>query len=509
MTAGFAPIVKVPVVTHVETGTLLYALQPKQFQVFEQTPVYRGPGGPRYIGMGGAAGGGKSYLSRAVAAAVAFAWPRSSTIIFRGTEDEIDQNHIQPFLLEVPPEIDGVPIYSYNGEKRTILWGNGSRTKFGFLRNDRDVQTYLGAAYDCMIFDEATTYTFFQVSYLGSRLRATVPGTHPFSLYPSNPGNRGHQWYKRWFIERRFRSTERPANYWFLQMFLKDNQELMQRDPDYITRLDQMQEPWRSWQRDGNWSAGAGTAFPELDYERHCIRPFEVPLHWRRFGAFDWGFNHPWSFGDYVVNEDGKMFCVETLRGHHQADYLIAERIREQADRPGLPPLREIVAGHDCWAVQEAHRATPGPSVADLFADYQLWLIQADIGRKNGYRQVRTRLQGPPPDPEPQLVWFDTLGNRKTLGQLELMVTDEHDLEDVRKVDADEYGEGGDDDYDQVRYASSHHPGAAASRPGTPFGISAPATLAAEHERLYRRRTDLRAKTAQADRPPAFGEDYE
>ncbi|HKC41771.1 MAG TPA: phage terminase large subunit, partial [Gemmatimonadales bacterium] len=354
MTALAAPIAKIPVVIHGETGTCVYALQRKQFEVFRLTPIYwrHGTPGPRFIGCGGSAGGGKSYLTRAVATAVALKWPGSSSIIFRGTENEVEQNHVQKFLLEVPPEIDGVPLYRYNGEKMSLLWANGSRTKFGFLRTDRDVQTYLGAEYDFMDFDEATTYTEFMVSYLiGNRLRSTVPGTTPFAMFPSNPGNRGHHWYKRWFVEKRYRDYENPADYAFIQMFLRDNQELMQRDPSYARKLDLLPEPWRSWQRDGNWQAGAGTAFPELSYQKHLIKPFGIPPHWKHWGSFDWGFAHPWSYGDNYTNEDGRIFVRETLRGHRMADHAIAQAIKDWLGE-SHQTLQEVVAGHDCWSVE-------------------------------------------------------------------------------------------------------------------------------------------------------------
>lgn len=510
MTAVAAPIVKIPVVWHEETGIVLYALQPKQYEVFKLTPVSREDAtepGPRFIACGGSAGGGKSYLTRTVATAVALRWPGSSGIIFRGTENEIEQNHVQKLLLEVPTEIDNVPIYRYNGEKMAMMWANGSRTKFGFLRTEKDVQTYLGAEYDFMAFDESTTYTEFMVTYLiGNRLRSTVNGTVPFAVFPSNPGNRGHHWYKRWFVSRRFRDMENPDDYAFVQMFLRDNQELMQRDPTYAKKLDLLPEPWRSWQRDGNWQAGAGAALPELSYQKHLVKPFEIPPHWKHWGAFDWGFAHPWSFGDYYTNEDGRIFCRNTLRGHRDNDHQIAGRIIESLGERQAN-LAEIVAGHDCWAKHEAHHVLPPPTVADVFATYQLNLVQADIARVNGYRQVRTRLQGLPPHDSPDIVWFDTPGNRLTLANLESMITDEKNPEDVLKVDADQYGDGGDDDYDQVRYACSHQPTSAASGTGPQFSLSSRETLAAEHDRLYRRRPDMR--NPKIILPPAFHDEFE
>jgi len=499
VTAVVAPIAKVPAVVHLDSGRIIYALQARQYEVFQLTPLYRRDDQvyPTHIGNGGAAGGGKSYLTRCVHAGVAIAWPGSSSIIFRGTEREVKTNHVLKFLAEVPQMIGDDLLYKYNGEDMVVNWENGSKTYFGFLRTDQDVFTYLGAEYDLISFDEATTYSEFQIAFLtGNRLRATVKGSRPFALYPSNPGNRGHRWYKRVFIERRYREDEEADDYAFVQMYLRDNQELMLRDPKYVKRLDRLPEPWRSWQRDGDWTAGAGTAFPQLDYKKHIVRPFDIPDYWTWFGSFDWGFNHWWSFGLWAVSEDGRMFCVETKRGNHMPDHAIAAECRELV---GNRQLVGVTAGHDCFALQRAHVAMPGPTVSDMFAAQSLYLVPADINRRNGYRQLRARLEGPPPGDEPDLVFFDTPTNRAVLAHLESCVVSDRDPEDVLKPREGEDEEGADDDYDQCRYAASFRPLARAEADRGTFSAWSPESLAAEREKLYRRRTDVRAG-ATADR---------
>src|SRR5689334_10596524 len=97
---GLAPsIVKTPIVTLPELNLVLYAFQPKQYEAYKLTPLYRPieEPGPVYIGFGGAAGGGKSYMSRGLFAAAAFMWPGSTSIIFRRTEREIVANHVNKF----------------------------------------------------------------------------------------------------------------------------------------------------------------------------------------------------------------------------------------------------------------------------------------------------------------------------------------------------------------------------------------------------------------------------
>lgn len=459
-----------PVVTFKDGPTkdderVLYALQPKQLEAYRHTPVgglrRLGEPGPTHIGYGGSAGSGKSFWARVVAMAVACMWPGSTSIIFRETEGDVKKNHVDPMLRELQPVQD---LWSYNGKEMCLTWANKSQVYFGYLKKRDDLGRYQGPSYDAMIFEESTLYLWFLVEWLtGNRLRASVDGSIPFACYPSNPGGPGHTAFKRLFVDRRYRQGENPADYVFVQAFLKDNLELMRRDPGYARRLDLLPEPYRSWQRDGNFAAGAGSALATLDRRRHIIRPFEIPLHWVHFGAFDWGFAHPFSFGHYVVNEDGTVFCVDTVAGMRLLPAQQAERIQA---RVPIEKLSYIVAGHDVKAKIKA-RGEDTPTIQETFAEYGMLLDLANIDRIQGFKNLIQYLdwtvsgpiiEGQATEGDPRLRFFDTPTNQKVFDQLESMVEDPDEPEDVLKVDADAYGEGGDDHYDQVRYACASRP---------------------------------------------------
>lgn len=496
-----SPAPKEPIVTIEELNLVLYALQPKQYECYQLTPLYRRKSEPYplHLGYGGAAFGGKSFFSRCILVSAAMRWPGSTSILFRKTEREVVANHINKLRSEVPAVIAGRQLYKYNANDLVITWFNGSRTYFGYLKNEEDVFTYQGPEYDLMIFEEATHYSHFQVNWLASnRLRATVQGARPFALYPSNPGGRGHFWYKRWFIERRFHEEdgERPDDFAFVQAKFTDNAEGIQRDPRYVQRLDALPEPWRSWLRDGDFSAGAGTALAELNRERHLIPAFPVPPHWPVFGSFDWGYQHPFSFGFYAVSEDGVKFKLDTVTGRRLLPHEIAERVRGRMQQLGIPKLAYITAGHDAWAEIKA-RGEMTPTIADTFAQMGLHLIQANIDRKMGLQELRRafawKTTGPNGEPgEPMLRLFDTDSNRRCFEQLETRITDPDDVEDVLKTDADEWGEGGDDMYDETRYAIASRALSAPSTWGSAEQPRAwdPAMLIAERERLTRGRGD-------------------
>lgn len=447
-----------PVFDIVETGEVIYALQPKQLEFFEQTPVGAPEGAdtPEWFGYGGAAGGGKSHVTRALATAVAMRWPGSTSIIFRRTEREVMENHVNKFRKEVPERLaDGRRLYSWNGEEMCVIWYNGSRTYFGYLRLDEDVFRYQGPEYDAMFFEEATHYSWFMVQYLtGNRLRATVPESRPFVVCPSNPGGRGHAWYKRLFIERNYHvdDGEVAADYYFLQARLADNRILRERDPKYEKRLNRLPEPYRSWQRDGDWEAGAGGAFPELDEHVHFVKPFRIPDHWVQFGAFDWGFAHPFSFGHYCIDEDGAVIKIQTVWGIRLQPHDIADRICAMVP---VAKLKYISGGHDLWSKVRA-RGDQGESLWEYFAGRGIVCVHADTDRIQGFQNMIRYTAWKTVDGgkagEPRFRLFDTPGNRFCYNQLATMTTIDGGGEDVLKVDADERGDGGDDCYDETRY---------------------------------------------------------
>lgn len=515
-------MIRLTPVVRADDGTLVYALQPKQLEAYQLTPLYAGEDGKRHIGYGGAAGSAKSHTARAITTAAAIAWPGSTSIIFRRTEAEVLENHYQKFRTELPLTVldrRGAPVtfYSWNGQDKAFTFPTyrNSRILLGFLRHPDDIFKYHGNEYDAIVFEEATHYPWASVSWLvNNRLRATVDGSRPFVVYPSNPGNVGHFWYNRLFVRRDFRDGEDPNEYAFVQAKLSDNQVLMERDPGYRARLDKLQEPYRSWYRDGLWTAGVGSGLSMLNRRIHLIPRFEVPAHWTRFGAFDWGFNHPFAFGEYAVSEDGDLFKLQSITGRFLQPHDIADRITAHVE---VARLKYVTAGHDTFAELKA-RGENTPTIAEKLGKYGIRCTPANVSRILGLNNLRDYLAWQNigrggTEGDPGLRFFDNPGNVACLDQLEAMVSDPDDPEDVLKVDADEHGEGGDDFYDETRYACASRPRRARNlHQEEPVKAFSKEALAHDVERLYKRK-DLRPKLAKnaRGRPPLhpeFGDNY-
>lgn len=464
-----------PIVTI--NGECIYGLQEKQEECFHHTPLsarWEDNGSPTNIGYGGAAGGAKSHTARAIVTRAAFQWPGSTSIIFRKTLPELQANHITKFQEELPDYL-----WNYNGRFRVQTWPNGSKTYFGFLRNDEDKFNYQGPEYDVMVFEESTHYAEETVNWLTSnRLRATTKESTPFALYPSNPGNVGHFWYSRLFIQQRYNHDrgEEEGDYAFIQAFLEDNKILMARDPKYLLKLNKLPEPWRSWLRDGDFEAGAGLFFVNLDRRVHLVPPFDPPDHWPMFAGFDWGYNHPWSMGIFTSNEDGTVYKVDTFTGRRQNHTELVASIFDQAKAAGidLDRLGYIACGADVFSRRGRELGYDGPTLGEKMIDEGLVPIEANQGRIYGASNLRDwfhwernreaaeegRLEV---DLAPGLMYMRTPGNLAAFEQMETRVASETNIEDVQKTDANEFGEGGDDHYDADRYAMASRPDRAVS----------------------------------------------
>jgi phage terminase large subunit len=404
--------------------------------------------------------------------AAALTWPGSTSIVFRRTKDEVKDNHVNPFRVELPDKLpNGRRLYSFNGQDLCAHFVNGSRIYFAYLRYEEDRMRYQGNQYDVMVFEESTHYEFENVRWLtGNRLRATVDGARPFCVYPSNPGGVGHAWYRRLFIDRTYDpdADEFAEDYAFVQARVQDNRVLLERDPRYIRQLNSLPEPYRSWLRDGDWDVGMGLALAaSLDRSKHIVHSFEPPDHWPKFGALDWGYDHPFSFGVYTVSEDGWVFKLDTVTGRRLLPHEIGERITHELAGLGLTlgDLKYIVAGLDLFDERRA-RGESTPSLFEQFCNYD-WrfsrMRRASVSRIFGLNNMRDYLKWKGigedgEDGEPALYFMRTKGNLACFKQLEDLPADPKNNEDALKSDADVFGTGGDDMYDETRYAVASRP---------------------------------------------------
>lgn len=426
---------------------LRIALQPKQrrfLETIEEKPV---------TFYGGAKGGGKSKGLQLIMLLRRFKYAGSTGAIFRRTFPELEGNHIRP-LFQAFPQLREY----WNEGKKLLSLPNGSTLQFCHCSNEADIDLYQGREFHDLAIDEAGQWTEAMFRKLLGSNRSSRPGVRARALLTGNPGGVGHGWLKRIFIERRFNERERPQDYAFIQALVDDNAALVDNDPDYVHRLDaEPNEALRRAYRFGDWNIFAGQFFQEISRDVHFIKPFPIPVHWNRFGAYDFGYNHPAAFGWFANDEDGNTYLYrELVRAGMRVDQF-AKELNKHEDTAQCYP---IVAGHDCWTMKGVLKDTAQPpTVAEEFITHGISLKRAVIDRIQGASQLRSYLahQNRPPHNKPRFYIFENCPI--TFDCLSRMIHDPDRVEDVLKIDATEGDPlSGDDAYDMVRYGLMSRP---------------------------------------------------
>lgn len=425
---------------------LTIALQPKQrlfADSIERTPVTL---------FGGAKGGGKSAGLRKIFLGRRFKYQGSVGAIFRKTYPELEANHIRPMFEEYPD----LRQY-YNESKKLLTLPNSSSLQFCHASSERDLDLYQGREFNDLGIEEAGQWTETMFRRLMGSNRSSKPGIPARAALTANPGGTGHKWLKRLFIERRFNERERPEDYAFIQALVRDNAALLDNDPDYVRRLEaEPSEVLRRAYLHGDWDIFAGQFFGEIRREIHFIPPFDIPVHWNRFAAYDFGFNHPAAFGWFAVDEDGTVYLYrELIKAQLRVDQF-ANAVNQYPETKEMP----IYAGWDAWVQKGIIKEGTPPTIADEFSSHGLFLKKAVIDRVQGAAQLRKYLAWqniPGGRDKPRFYIFNTCPI-----SFDCLTRVEHNpdkVEDVLKIDAiDGDPMTGDDAYDMVRMGLMSRP---------------------------------------------------
>ena len=170
-------------------------------------------------------------------------------------------------MRAVPPELA-----SYNGTSHLMTFENGSIIKFGHWAGDESENEYNGLEYDWIFIDEATQFSERAFNFLGGCLRGV--NDFPKRMYLTcNPGGVGHNWVKRLFIDRDYRTypddperDEHPGDYSFIFATVEDNTHLLESSPTYLKNLANMPEDLRTAYRYGDWNILGGNYFKPTDH---------------------------------------------------------------------------------------------------------------------------------------------------------------------------------------------------------------------------------------------------
>ncbi len=264
---------------------------------------------------GGAAGGGKS--DALLMAALQYAHvPGYSAILFRRTYTDLS---LPGAIMDRSHEWLSGTAAKWNDRDKTWLFPSGATLTFGYLDGPRDHVRYQGAEFQFIGFDELTQFLERQYTYLFSRLRRARGILAPLRMRAaSNPGDIGHEWVKRRFLDA-------PEERAFVPATLEDNPSLDALEYEQaLSKLDpvtQQQLRWGKWVRDTT-----GLVYSSWNDAR-CMAEVLPRLgsgeEWRRLLACDFGVTDPTAFAQLAFTRHDPRVYVE--RSEQWADLAPSE----------------------------------------------------------------------------------------------------------------------------------------------------------------------------------------
>lgn len=345
---------------------------PKQIEFFKATN--------KYIAYGGARGGGKSWSARTKVVLLALNYPGIQILLLRRTLKDLRDNHVIPLQKLLKTETKD-KIATYKSQEKEFLFPNGSRVVLGYCANEGDVLQYQGQAYDVIFMEEATQFTEFQFQALTESNRSSGLCKISFSprmYFTCNPGGVGHMWFKRLFIDREYRQSERPEDYIFIQSLVYENEYLMKNDPNYVRTLENLPDDRKKAMLYGDWDIFEGQYFNEFSRKIHVIeQPFIIPKHWKKYISMDYGLDMLavlWIARD----TEGNAYAYKEL---HESNLIVSEACKKIKEINNNEEYECIYAPRDLWN----RRQETGKSVADIFYENGILLTKTSVDRVDGW----------------------------------------------------------------------------------------------------------------------------
>ena len=406
----------------------------------------------RHVGFGGARGGGKSWSVRVKSVILALKHKGIRICIIRRTYPELIENHIKPLKELLMCGTKDSPA-RYNDSRKELKFINGSEILFRYCNAEKHLDNFQGVQFDIVFFDEATQIKEEWIKKIG----ACVRGVNHFpkrTYYTMNPGGVSHGFFKRLFIDRVYEQGECADDYSFIKSLVTDNKALMEQNPEYIKQLEALPPKLKEAWLNGRWDVFEGAFFEEFratpDMQAchdagitvedaliqhkytHVIKPFDIPIGWKIYRSYDFGFGKPFAVNWYAVDYEGVAYMILELYGCTQTpnegvkwspEQQFREVARIEREHPYLKNRRiQGVADPSIWD------GSRGIAIIEEAEKQGIWFEKGINDRIPGWMQIHERLKF---DEQGQAMLYFFEHCKHTIRTLPLMMFDEHKPEDL------------------------------------------------------------------------------
>lgn len=311
---------------------------------------------------GGAAGGGKSdaLLVDAVRYVGRGYGTNYKALLLRREFPDLEKSLIVR-SRQLYPILGGVP----RNDGKEWRFPGGEVVYFGHAQHERDIEQYQGAEFQFVGFDELTTFTEYQYTYIISRIRS-ARGVPTRLRAATNPGGVGHDWVFRrfgawldpksavkaepgqvlYFVRADDRElvvakgTAGAAGRTFVPARLEDNKYLSV-DGQYERGLAELDKVTRERLRNGDWliQPSKGAYFKRGYFDFVDVAPADVIDRVRRWDLAATepkpGRDPDWTVGLKMSKSRDGVYYVEDVTRFRESPHKVEFGIRSTAEMDG------------------------------------------------------------------------------------------------------------------------------------------------------------------------------
>ena len=288
---------------------------------------------------------------------------------------------------------------TFSGNPVVIKFPSGARIRTGHLKDEHSFEKYLGHEYQKINIEELTLIPT-EILYLKliSACRSTVPGLIPQVFCTTNPGNAGHLWVKKRFVDVAYKKC-----YWdeygntriFIPAHVYDNPVLLKNDPGYVNFLRSIPDVnlRKAW-LEGSWDVFFGQFFGKWNPTLHVIPEVPLPENVTRFLSIDYGVSAACSGLWGAMTDTGDLILYREYLEYDRPPSVAAQEIKY---RCGNEYYNRILADPGMWGRQsegvgkyKEGATMEGP--AHIFIRNGLHLSKANNSRAEGWYKCKDML---------------------------------------------------------------------------------------------------------------------
>jgi PBSX family phage terminase large subunit len=189
--------------------------------------------------------------------------------------------------------------------------------------------------------------------------------------------------------------------------FTLDDNEMLSKEYIEMIKKSTPIGMWYDRKIKGLWVAAEGIVYENYDRNIHIIKPFEIPSHWQRYRAIDWGYTNPFCCLWGALDPDGRLYIYKE---HYKAQMLIKDHATI------IKKYKEYIKDKDNNNIRQIRYIK---TVADHDAQDNAELKAHGIRTKNADKDVHMGIQKVAErlviqqDGKPRLYIFDNCSNLK------------------------------------------------------------------------------------------------